>query len=196
MANSLAAVLWQQGDDQLYREAELVQRDAIDREKRVLGPEHPDTLNGMMNLGVIMRRMGRYAEAEKIYRETLEVHSRVLGPEHPDTLVIRDSLAVAIAKQKRYQEAEGIDEETLVVIRRVFGPDHPTTATSIYNIACLEAVQGHHDKALSLLNDALDHGLDMNTAMGIEKDEDLESLRPDPRFVALVARAKKNVVKE
>jgi serine/threonine-protein kinase len=196
MANSLAAVLWQQGDDQFYAEAELVQRDAIDREKRVLGPEHPDTLNGMMNLGIIMRRMGRYAEAEQIYRETLAIHSRVLGPEHPDTLVLRDSLAIAIAKQKRYQEAEGIDVETLVVIRRVFGPNHPTTAGAIYNIACLEAVQGHHDKALSLLSDALDHGLRANVAMGIESDEDLQSLHGNPRFAALVARAKTNAVRE
>jgi serine/threonine-protein kinase len=196
MANSLVAVLWQQGDNQLYGEAEQVQRDAIDREKRVLGPEHPDTLNGMINLGVIMRRMGRYAEAEKIYRETLAIHSRVLGPEHPDTVVLRQSLAIAIAKQKRYQEAEGIYEETLVVIRRVFGPNHPTTAGSIYNIACLEAVQGHHDKALSLLSDALDHGLSANMAMGIESDEDLQSLHGNPRFAALVARAKDNVVKQ
>jgi serine/threonine-protein kinase len=196
MANSFAAVLWQQGDDQLYGEAERVQRDAIDVEKHVLGPEHPDTLNGMTNLAVIMRRMGRYAEAERIYRETLAIHSRVLGPEHPDTLVIRDSLAIAIAKQKRYQEAEEIYEETLVVIRRVFGPNHPTTAGSIYNIACLEAVQGHHDKALSLLSDALDHGLLANVAVGMESDEDLQSLHGNPRFAALVTRAKKNVVKE
>ncbi len=192
MANSLVAVLWQQGDDRLYREAEQVQRDAINIEKRVLGPEHPDTLNGMINLGVLTRRMGRYAEAEKIYRETLAVQNRVLGTEHPDTLVLRDSLAIAIAKQKRYQEAEEIYAETLAVIRRVYGPNHPTTAGSIYNIACLEAVQGHHDKALSLLSDALDHGLNANIAMGIENDEDLQSLHGKPRFTALVARAKKN----
>ena len=196
MANSLVAVLWQQGDDRLYDEAEQVQRDAIDMEKRVLGPEHPDTLNGMINLGVIMRRMGRYVEAEKIYRETLAIQNRVFGPEHPDTLVLRDSLAIAIAKQRRYQEAEGIYEETLAVIRRVYGPNHPTTAGSIYNMACLEAVQGHHDKALALLSDALDHGLNANVAMGIESDEDLQSLHGQPRFAALVARARKTVVKE
>jgi eukaryotic-like serine/threonine-protein kinase len=196
MANSLVAVLWQQGDDKLYGEAEQVQRDAIEIEKRVLGPEHPDTLNGMINLGVVMRRMGRYPEAEKIYRETLAVHSRVLGAEHPDTLVLRESLAIAIAKQKRYQEAERIYAENLVLIRRVYGPNHPTTAGSIYNIACLEAVQGHHDKALSLLGDALDHGLNANVAMGIENDEDLQSLHGQPRFAALVARAKKTAIQE
>jgi serine/threonine-protein kinase len=194
MANGLVAVLWQQGDDQLYAEAEQVQRDAIEKEKRVLGPEHPDTLNGMTNLGVVMRRMGHYAEAENIYRETLAAHSRVLGAEHPDTLVIKESLALAIAKQRRYQEAEKIYAETFVVIQRVYGPNHPTTAGSIYNIACLEAVQGHPDKALSLLSDALDHGLLANVAMGMESDEDLQSLHGNPRFAALVARARKNVV--
>jgi tetratricopeptide (TPR) repeat protein len=196
MANSLVSVLWQQGDDRLYAEAEQLQRDAIEKEKRVLGPEHPDTLNGMMNLGVIMRRMGRYADAERIYRETLAIHSRVLGAEHPDTLVLRDCLAIAIAKQKRYREAEEIYAETLVKIRRVYGPDHPTTAGSIYNIACLEAVQGHNDKALALLSDALDHGLSANVAMGIQNDEDLQSLHGNPRFTALVDRARKNVVNE
>ena len=82
--------------------------------------------------------------------------------------------------------------ETLVAIRRVYGPNHPTTAGAIYNIACLEAVQGHHDKALSLLSEALDHGLNANIAMGIENDEDLQSLHKMPRFASLVARAKKN----
>ena len=196
MANSLVAVLWQQGDDQLYREAEQVERDAIEKEKRVLGPEHPDTLNGMSNLAVVMRRMGHYAEAEKVYRETLAIHSRVLGAEHPDTLVMKESLALAIAKQKRYQEAEDIYAETLAGIRRVYGPNHPTTAGSIYNIACLEAVQGHRDKALALLSDALDHGLLKNVAMGMENDEDLQSLHGNPHFAALVDRARKNVVKE
>ena len=71
MANSLVAVLWHQGDDRLYGEAEKVQREAIETEKRVWGREHPDTLNGMINLGVIMRRMAHYAEAEKIYRKPL-----------------------------------------------------------------------------------------------------------------------------
>lgn len=80
------------------------------------------------------------------------------------------------------------------MIRRVYGPNHPTTAGSIYNIACLEAVQGHPDKALSLLSNALDHGLLANVAMGMEGDEDLQSLRGNPRFAVLVDRAKKDVV--
>jgi tetratricopeptide (TPR) repeat protein len=190
MTNSLVSILWSEGDEKLYPEAEKLQRQALEIERRVFGPDHPDTLNGMMSLGVILRREGQYAEAEKIYRETLLIQSRVLGPNHPDTLSLRDYLATAIAKQGRFQEAEALYRETRSAVIKIYGPNHPSTANSTYNLACIAAVQGHHDEALSLLNDALDHGLSANTALGMESDEDLKSLRGDPRFAALVARTK------
>jgi len=196
MTNSLVSILWSQGDPALYPEAEQLQRQALEIERRVLGPEHPDTLNAMISLGVIFRRTGKYAEAEKIYRETLIIQNRVLGPEHPDTLVLRDSLATAIAKQGRYQEAEDLYRETRVAVQRIYGPNHPHTANSTYNLACIAAVQGHRDQALLLLNDAIGHGLGVNTALGMETDEDLTSLHGDPRFAALVARVKKMAARE
>lgn len=192
LTNSLVSILWTQGDEGRYDEAEKLQRDALPIERRVLGPEHPDTLNGMINLGVILRRRGQYAESEKIYREILPIQSRVLGPEHPDTLVLRDSLAVALAKQGRYQEAERLYRETRAILQRVFGAEHPNTANSTYNLACLAAVQGHRDQAISLLGEAVGHGLVAVTALAIESDEDLKSLHGDPRFAAIVARARKN----
>ena len=191
LTNNLVSILWNVGDEKLYAEAENLQREAIAVERRVLGPDDPDTLTGMINLGVVLRRRGQYAEAEKVYRETLRIQSRVLGPEHPDTLVLRSSLAVALAKQARYQEAEGLYRETRAIQQRVFGPEHPYTALSTYNLACLAAVQGHRDQALSLLDHAVSHGLAPVTALGIQDDDDFKSLHGDPRFVALVARAKK-----
>jgi len=112
LTNNLVSILWNEGDEKLYVEAENMQREAIATESRVLGPEHPDTLTGLISLGVILRRRQQFADAEKVYRETLRIQSRVLGPEHPDTLVLRDNLATALAKQARYQEAEGLYRET------------------------------------------------------------------------------------
>src|SRR6266536_3074813 len=192
LTNNLVSILWGEGQEKLYAEAESLQREAVAIERRVLGPEHPDTLNGMISLGVILRRRGQYAEAEKVYRETLRMQSRVLGPEHPDTLVLRDNLATALAKQARYQEAEGLYRETRAIQQRVFGPEHPYTANSTYNLACLAAVQGHREQALSLLDQAVGHGLAPRVALAIENDEDLKSLHGDHRLVILVARAKKS----
>ncbi len=42
----------------------------------------------------------------------------------------------------------------------------------------------------SLLQEAVDHGLEPPSLLEIEKNPDLKVLRPDPRFAALVAHAK------
>jgi hypothetical protein len=93
--------------------------------------------------------------------------------------------------QRRYKEAEELFLEIREIQRRVLGPAHASTALSIYNLACMAALQGHRDKAIALLVEAVGHGLQPSSALGMEEDDDLKSLRGDPRFAALVARAKK-----
>jgi hypothetical protein len=53
------------------------------------------------------------------------------------------------------------------------------------------ARKGNRDEALSLLREAVDHGLSPVADLAIEKDPDLESLHGDPGFATLVADAKK-----
>ena len=191
LTNSLVSYLWMGGEPEHYPEAEKLQREALAIERRVFGPEHPDTLNAMFNLATILRREGQYAESEKIFRETLSVESHVLGPEHSDTLNTRNSLAVLLTQQGRYNEAEELYLENRAIQRRVLGPANAYTADSTYNLACLAAIQGYRDKAMALLGEVVGHGLKPNTALHMEEDDDLKSLRRDPRFAALVAHAKK-----
>ncbi len=49
----------------------------------------------------------------------------------------------------------------------------------------LAAIAGHHDEALHSLRQAIDHGWE--GADSTASDDDLKSLRGDPRFQALVA---------
>ena len=57
---------------------------------------------------------------------------------------------------------------------------------TLYNLACAEARQGHVDRAFEWLGKALDAGFDGKGML--RTDEDLESLRSDPRFRELVRR--------
>jgi Tfp pilus assembly protein PilF len=43
----------------------------LELKKKVLGPEHPDTLISMNNLGLVLSSQGRYEEAEAMNRRAL-----------------------------------------------------------------------------------------------------------------------------
>ncbi len=59
--------------------------------------------------------------------------------------------------------------------------------TALYNAACARALGGRKEEALALLRRALDAGFDDPSLM--KEDDDLASLRSDPRFPALVRDA-------
>jgi serine/threonine protein kinase len=187
---TMSAVAWSVHLQGRYPEAEKLERQALDIERRVLGPEHPNTLRSMSNLAATVTRERRYAEAEKLRRETLEVQRRVIGPEHPEYLMSKLRLATNLLEQGRYGEAEKLQREILEVQRRVLGPEHLETALTLYNLACTKAREGNGKESLELLSQTLEHGLEPGMALGIDKDPDLNSLHGNPRFEALVARAK------
>jgi serine/threonine protein kinase len=190
-ANALAATIVDAKDKAKYTGAETIQRDALESERQVFGLEHPDTLNAMLTLAEVLRLQERYTEAETVSRETLRIKSRVLGAEHGDTLVQASELASILAAAGRYQESEQLYRETRDLQQRVYGQHSRDVAGTTYNLACLAAIQEHRSEALKLLNEALEKGLLPSTAGTMENDDDLKSLRGDPRFALLVARGKK-----
>jgi hypothetical protein len=88
-----------------YAEAEKLLRRTLDIKRRVLGPEHPETLRSMVNLATSMLHEGHYADAEKLERETLDIRRRVLGLEHPDTALSMYNLAVLELRMAKRDEA-------------------------------------------------------------------------------------------
>ena len=69
-----------------HAEAELIEGEVLGVRRRVLGEEHPDTLNSEYNVALLISDLGQYAEAERMLQATLEARRRVLGTGHPDTL--------------------------------------------------------------------------------------------------------------
>jgi len=181
------------GNEGNYPEAEKLQREALDTQRRVLGPEHPSTLITAGNLAFTLHLEGRYTEAEKLERETLDADRRVYGPESYVALLCTLNLASTLTSEGKYDEAESLLRKSIEGLRRLRGPDAPQTADSVYSLGCVMALRGRNNEALSLLREAVDHGLSAADALGIEKDDNLKSLRADPQFAALVAYAKQHV---
>lgn len=58
----------------------------LEQEKKVLEPEHPNTLISIKKLGLALDRQRKYGEAEAMHRRALRDRKKVLEPEYPDTL--------------------------------------------------------------------------------------------------------------
>ena len=172
-------------------EAEKLGREVLEKRKRLLGLEASETLSSRTNLSSYLAYEGKLAEAEKLDRETLEIQLRVFGSENLNTIISMANLAEDERLLGRYEEAESLFRQTLGLQGRVLGPDQPETAETRHNLAGLLAQRGQTEVALSLLLQAIDHGLPPRVDLGIETDPMFNSLHGDPRFAALVAHAKK-----
>jgi tetratricopeptide (TPR) repeat protein len=88
-----------------FAEAEEQFREVLKTQRRVLGPDHPDTLNTIVSLGNALMEQGHYGEARNVYLEALHAQQRVLGPENPGTAMTAYDLGCVAAHQGHKAEA-------------------------------------------------------------------------------------------
>jgi serine/threonine protein kinase/flagellar biosynthesis regulator FlbT len=183
--DNLAGLLIQEGR---YTEAEKLLRATIDIQRRTLGAEHADTLTSMNNLATAFEEEGRYADAEKLNNETMEIDRRVLGPDHPITLVAMENEAIDLSHVGRYRDAEKLLHQAIQAAGK--RGDHVSVSSGWYAFACAAALTGHRDEALTYFGQSIDTGYE--GAKRADADPDLKFLRGDPRFEALVTKARQN----
>jgi non-specific serine/threonine protein kinase/serine/threonine-protein kinase len=173
-----------------FPEAEKILRKVLESRVRVQGPESHPTLSTMVDLAYAISVQGRPQEAEKIQRQGLEISTRALGPSDRLTLIFAGQLAATLGDLGRLPEAEKLLQNARAIQLDTRGLNHVDTAETTYSLACIEARMGHRTQALTLLGEAIDHGLPPRYDNSLETDGDLSSLHGDPRFAALIAHAK------
>jgi serine/threonine protein kinase/tetratricopeptide (TPR) repeat protein len=171
-----------------YDEAEVFYRGAAEISGRTLGPDNRSTLLARLNIAAIKEKTGQLAEAEKLLKEILEIQLRTLGRDHPDTTLSLYNLADVYHREKRYTDSISFFRQALDIQRRVLGPSHPETLDTFYNLACVLNLNGERESAFRTLRELIDAGF--SNAHQLETDDDLKSLRNDPRFATMVAEAK------
>jgi serine/threonine protein kinase len=134
----------------LYPEASKQLERALNLRRRVLGPEHPDTLKSMSDLAIVYVDEGRYGQGEALHSQTLEIRRRVLGPEHPDTLKSMNRLVVVYDREGKYAEAEALGSQALEIQRRVLGPEHLDTLSTVNRLAFVYYREGKYAQAEAL----------------------------------------------
>jgi Tfp pilus assembly protein PilF len=100
----------------------------------VLGEDHPDTLNSLNNLGLVLRNQDKLEVAEGMHQRALEGRENVLGEDHPDTLNSLSNLGFVHHDQGKHGAAEGMLRRALEGHEKVQGKDHPDTLNSLNNL--------------------------------------------------------------
>ena len=127
--------------------------EAYEAARRLLGPEHPETLASANNLAATRRVLGDAEGARRLHDDVYEALGRLLGPEHPDTLTSASNLANARLALGDVQGARELHEEVYEARQRLLGPEHPDTLTSANNLAATRSALGDAEGARRLHED-------------------------------------------
>ncbi|MEJ2541271.1 MAG: tetratricopeptide repeat protein, partial [Gemmatimonadota bacterium] len=119
--------------------------------------------------------LGSSSKAEEAYGRAAEAAADRMET-HPDDARTATILAVALCRT-------GQPEEGLEWARRSLEID-PQDAGVRYNVACLYSVEGRVDEALEALAHAVRRGF--GNRDWLDRDPDMNPLRDDPRFLALM----------
>ncbi len=151
-----AAALFLLYKQQQWNKAEELQVQAVEIRTRVLGAEHPDTMNSMANLALAYINQGRWAKAVEQFTQIIATHKRILGTEHPATLVCMNNLAAIYQNQGDWAKAEEQFTQIVATQKKILGAEHPTTLMCMANLAGTYIDQGRWKEAEKLSAQVVD----------------------------------------
>ena len=130
-------------------------RQVLEGRQRVLGPDHPDTLRCVANLGSALMDQGQLQDAEELIRQGFASRKRVLGAEHLETLWSQWDLADVLSRRGKYAAAEKLLRDGLEVCRRRFAPDHSDTLDYLALLGEVLCLRDRPDEAEPLLRECV-----------------------------------------
>jgi tetratricopeptide (TPR) repeat protein len=138
----------------LLADARALMEPALERARRVLGPDDPLTRKTMRRFGELLRRQGRSSNAQALLEELVTRHRRLCGPNHPLTLDAARELAEVFTQRGEPERAQALFEDVLQRQRRVLGgPEQLDVRLSMIGLAGLLWQQGDRGRARNLLED-------------------------------------------
>ena len=137
-AERLGVILWHLGKTEL---AEAVLRKNVYDRRRILKPEHPDTLRSVYLLSRVLRELKRFVDAEEFGYAYAHSVQCSLGSNHPDFIVALTNQADVYRDKGDLVQAERHYGQAAREAQVLFGALHPKT----------QAAEEEHAKAVRAL---------------------------------------------
>jgi tetratricopeptide (TPR) repeat protein len=138
-----------------FREALPLREQVAAIRHKVLGEDHPDTVQSYVSVASNLHDQGRHQEAEAGSRKALALCRKVLGEDHPDTGKAYSTLAQILNDQGLYRGAEEAFRKALDITAAALGEEHVDTAMSYNNLATSLQNQGLYVEAEKAFRKAL-----------------------------------------
>jgi len=117
---------------------------------RLLGPDHPDTLDCIIQLGISYWMQGRTRECVRLNEQILPICKAKFGPDARQTLNSMNYLAIGLYELEKYEEAMHIHQEVLAIKKSHYDHDYRSTLTTMINLANVYFALVRYDDALTL----------------------------------------------
>ncbi|KAJ7876243.1 hypothetical protein B0H13DRAFT_2201073 [Mycena leptocephala] len=132
------------------QKAEALEVMVVEKRCRILGEDHPDTLEAMHWLAWALEHLGKWKEAAELGVTVFNKRKDILGEDHPDTLSGMGNLGITYRKLGKLREAEELEERLLEKRRRILGDNHLQTISTTADLAVTYNKLGKLQKAMEL----------------------------------------------
>ena len=153
------------------------------RLKKVEGRKARHTIEMMNTLAITLSMEKKFGDAESVSREALAASMDSFGASDVQTVNATGNLALILAFERRPGESEALFKKAVASSSRAEGDLVPQV---FYAYAQGMAILGRADEAIVQLKQAVDHGFADKQQMAA--DDNLESLRTNPKYQAVIAR--------
>jgi serine/threonine-protein kinase len=131
-------------------------RQAIALADSAFGPDHPDFIDPLLQLGyTLMDHPARLVEAESIFRTALDARRRTLGAEHYRLGHVFIDLGTTLQRQNRPQEALQYFRQGYTIQEHTLGLQHPMMVEAMGALGAALDRAGQAEEADSVLRAAL-----------------------------------------
>ncbi len=123
---------------------------ALDLDRKVLGPRSEEVAQTLLVLSAIDSAMERLPEAERAAAEALSIAREVEGQEGPSVARALAHIARAKCRNSEFAEADATYERAIEISRHRFGDEHPRTLDAMNDLAECLGDEGRFDRSIPL----------------------------------------------
>src|SRR5664280_1120674 len=133
-----------------------VLRQVLEARRKLLGPDHPTTIEVEARLAAITIELEEYQAARDAYTVLMERSERVFGPRNLDTLSAVHGLAVALSFMEEPAIARAMYERVYNGRRNSLGAEDPATLSALHNLGLTHRALGDNAAARATFEQLLE----------------------------------------